>query len=87
MNLITVEVINPVLSATYDFRLPDTMKISDIKRVLVDDIRAFEDIASLFGDGVELFSETGVLEDEYSLLESNIRNGDRIMIVGTAFHS
>ncbi|MCM1577909.1 MAG: ubiquitin family protein [Ruminococcus sp.] len=83
MNLITVEVICPSTSRKYDYRLPVRMKAGDIKKQMVEDIRIYEGISSLFeeADSVNLYCERCMLDDEATPEEAGVKNGDRLMIV------
>ena len=48
MNLITIEVICPSTSGSYDFKLPVKMSAGEIKRQIMEDIRSFEGLPELF---------------------------------------
>lgn len=80
MNLITIEVICPAVSGSFDFRFPVKMKFSDIKTKLIEDIRIFEDQQELF-EQVSIFTENGCVTGEMTLADAGVKNGDRIIIV------
>lgn len=83
MNLITVEILCPSTSRSYDYRLPVKMQAGDIKRQIIEDIRIFEGIADLFGneDDTHLYCENGCISDSDTPENAGVRNGDKIMII------
>lgn len=83
MNLITVEILCPSTSRSYDYRLPVKMQAGDIKRQIIEDIRIFEGIADLFGNEYDthLYCENGCISDSDTPENAGVRNGDKIMII------
>lgn len=83
MNLITVEVLCPSTSRSYDYRLPIKMQAGEIKKQMIEDIRIFEGMTDLFGSGenVQLYCENGCIDDSVTPEYAGVRNGDRIMII------
>ena len=83
MNLITVEVLCPSASRSYDYRLPVKMQAGDIKMQIIDDIRSFEGLPDLFRNeaAVHIFSENGCVADSVTLESAGVKNGDKIMII------
>ena len=84
MNLLTVEVICPSVSRSFDFRIPPKMSTADVKARLIDDIRTFEDNAELFADAkkVGLYCETtGRIPESSDLESAGVKCGDRIMLI------
>lgn len=80
MNLITIEVVCPAISSSFDFRFPVKMKFADVKSRIINDIRDHENQEDLFGDAA-IFTEKYCVTDEMTLADANIGNGDRIMII------
>lgn len=83
MNLITIEVICPSTSGSYDFKLPVKMSAGEIKRQIMEDIRSFEGLPELFGSGesIYLYSENGCISDSITLENAGVGNGDRLAII------
>ena len=81
MNLITIEVLCPAVSDSFDFRFPVKMKAEDLKNRLVDDIRTFENNQNLFNKGVSVFYDDGCMSPDMTLEDAGVKNGDRIMII------
>lgn len=83
MNIITVEVLCPSTSRSYDYRLPVKMRAGNIKKQIIQDIRTFEGIAELFEneDKISLFCENGCIDDSDTLESAGVKNGDKIMII------
>ena len=82
MNVITIEVLCPSTSRSYDYRLPIKMQIGDIKNQIIEDIRIFEGLPELFDSGeILIYGENGYIEDTATLEQAGVKNGDRIMIV------
>lgn len=83
MSLITVEVLCPSTSRSYDYRLPVKMQAGGIKKQIIEDIRIFEGIPDLFEDEekIHLYCENGCIADSDTPEYAGVRNGDRIMII------
>lgn len=81
MSLITVEVLAPAVNDTFDFRVPSKMKIADLKKHIIEDIRAFEGIDCLYENKAELFSSEKWFDEKLSLEEAGIQNGNKIMLI------
>ncbi len=83
MNIITVEVICPSTSRKYDYRMPVKMKAGYIKKQIIEDIRVYEGISTLFEDekNINLYCERCMIDDNATLEEAGIKNGDRIMVI------
>ncbi len=81
MNLITIEVLCPAVSDSFDFRFPVKMKAEDLKTRLIEDIRTFENNPDLFCGNVSVFYEGGCMTPEMTLEDAGVKNGDRIMII------
>lgn len=83
MNIITVEVICPATSGSYDYKIPIKMKAGEIKKQIIEDIRIFEGIPSLFCDenAVSLYYEEGCISDDITPEYAGVKNGDRLMLI------
>lgn len=83
MNLITVEILCPSTSRSYDYKLPVKMQAGDIKKQIIEDIRIFEGIANLFEneEKIHLYCENGCIADSATPEYAGVRNGDKIMII------
>ncbi len=83
MNIITVEVLCPSTSRSYDYRLPVKMQAEDIKKQIIEDIRNYEGISDLFEDekSIQLYCENGCIADSCTLEYMGVQNGDKIMII------
>lgn len=83
MELITVEVLCPSTSRSYDYRLPIKMRSGDIKKQIIEDIRSFEGITDLFEDEerIRLYCENGCIDDSITPEYAGVQNGDKIMII------
>lgn len=83
MNLITVEILCPSTSRSYDYKLPVKMQAGDIKKQIIEDIRIFEGIADLFEneEKIHLYCENGCIDDSATPEYAGVRNGDKIMII------
>ena len=83
MNLITVELLCPSTSRTYDFKLPVKMTAGETKKQMIEDIRSFEGLPELFEntENIYLYCDNGCISDDSTLENVGIKNGDRLMIV------
>lgn len=83
MNLITIELLCPSTSRSYDFKLPVKMLAGDIKRQMIEDIRSFEGLPELFGteESIHLYCENGCISDRSTPENAGVKNGDRLMII------
>lgn len=83
MNLITVEIVCPATSRSYDYRLPVKMKSGEIKKQIIEDIRIFEGITALFvnENDIHLYSDEGCIDDDVTPEYAGVKNGDKIMII------
>ena len=81
-NLITVEVVCPALSRSYDFMMPPALGFGVLKEHIIEDIRIYEDIPLLFENGdVMLFFAGKYLSDDKKPNDVGLKNGDRIYIL------
>ena len=75
-NLITVEVVCPALSRSYDFMMPPALGFGVLKEHII------EDIPLLFENGdVMLFFAGKYLSDDKKPNDVGLKNGDRIYIL------
>lgn len=83
MKLITVEVLCPSTSRSYDYRLPVKMQVGDIKKQIIEDIQIFEGISDLFKneDKINFYCENGCIADSDTPENAGVQNGDKIMII------
>lgn len=83
MNIITVEVVCPATSRSYDYKLPVKMKAGDIKLQMIEDIRLFEGISTLFGNenDIHIYTQWGCIADGTTPEYAGVRNGDKLMII------
>ena len=84
VKVLNVEVMCPSTSRSYDYKIPPSMKVGDIKKRIINDIRLYEGLPDLFGDeeSVGIYSESRCrLNDEAVLGGAGIKSGDRIMII------
>lgn len=84
MNLLTVEVICPSVSGSFDFRIPSKMSAAEVKARIIEDIRAVEENEMLFdnADNVGLYCErTGYIPESSDLENAGVKCGDRIMLI------
>lgn len=83
MNLITVEVLCPSTSRSYDYRLPRKMRIGAVKKKMIGDIRIFEGLPALFEreDTIMLYYKEKRLNENATPEQYQIENGDRLMLI------
>lgn len=85
MKQMLINVFCPAASKSYDFWIPEKMKVEAAIALLCDDISAFENNAGLFAgrDSLLLYSylEQKTLPREQTLAETGVKSGDRIALV------
>lgn len=83
MNVITVEVICPATSRNYDYKMPIKMNVGEIKKQVIEDIRIFEGMMSLFENenDVHFYCDEGYINDNLTPEYMGIKNGDRLMLI------
>ncbi len=83
MNVITVEVLCPSTSRSYDYKLPVKMTAGDIKKQIIEDIRIFEGLPNLFEneESVHIYSSKCCISDSVTPERAGVKNGDKIMII------
>lgn len=83
MNVITVEVLCPSTSRSYDYRLPVKMTAGSIKKQIIEDIRIFEGLSDLFEneENVRIYCDKCCIADSATPESVGVRNGDKIMII------
>lgn len=83
MKYVIVELICPSVSGSYDYSIPIRLKVGDIKRRIIEDIRIYEQLPMLFlhKNDVSLYCKEGCLDDEMTFEYAGIKNGDQIMII------
>lgn len=84
IQILNVEVICPSTSRNYDYKIPPSMKVGDIKKRIISDIRLYESLPDLFADEetIGIYCENKCrLGDDIALGEAGVKSGDRIMII------
>ncbi len=85
MDKVLVEMFCAATIKKYDFWIPKTMKIKDVIRKVIEEIETYESNGDLFeknGDEMLVHYERRVILNlEYTVEESGIVNGQRLMIV------
>lgn len=82
--ILNVEVMCPSTSRSYDYRIPPSMKVGDIKKRIISDIRLYEGLPDLFIEEEDVgiyYEDSFRLNDNASLGGAGVKNGDRIMII------
>lgn len=58
------------------------MKCGNIKNQIIEDIRIYEGISSMFeNNNVQLYTSYGVIDDEMTFEAAGVNNADKIMII------
>ena len=87
MNEILVEIISVATIKKYEFWLPKKGLISDVIKKLAEDIMIYENNDRLYDEnsikGLALVVESSgdILNKEYTVSESGIMGGDRLILV------
>lgn len=84
VRILNVEVMCPSTSRSYDYKIPPSMKVSDIKKRIINDIRLYEGLSDLFSDeeNVGIYCEDKCrLGDDITLSNAGVKSGDRLMII------
>lgn len=84
MGLLTVEIICPSTSRSYDYRIPPKMKISEAVKKILEDIRVFEGIPELFTSETDMglyCCDRLLMDGELCFADYGVKSGDRLMIV------
>ena len=82
LKIITVEIICPATSRSYDFRVSSKIEVSEAKKQIIHDICVYEDMEDMMLESSTLlFSENEQLYENMDLASQGIHNGDRLYLV------
>lgn len=85
MNKVIIELYCAATIKKYDMWIPRAMKVQEVIKQLIEEIRVYENNDSLFSDEehilLYLYERRTVLNRDYTVEQSGIVSGQRIMMV------
>lgn len=82
MNKILITLVVPMIDKEYDLFIPISKKIYVVKKLLIEAVNELSEGHYPIKDKCTLLSTTGIpFEDKKTIKESQIKNGDRIILI------